>query len=507
MALINAYVTAPSEPVAPRQTLGELLRAAAQSDPEQVGLICDRAAADGHTTYTYAELLAQSERCARRLLTRFAPGDRIAIWADNRPEWLLLLLGAALARIVIVTVNPALRTQEARHVLSQSRSAACFAVPDYRRASLLGVVRELKPELPELREVIDLDEWPLFLGGALHAGELPVVGPDDPLMIQFTSGTTGLPKGALLLHGRLVANTQASSLRAGVRDHCVWLSPMPLFHTGGTVLSAMGAFARRATLVLMSAWNPEDAMRLMERHRAEVMTAVPTMLIAMLAHPDFERRDLRALKRIITGGAPVPATLVRTLYERLGAEIYIVFGQTESGPVATMTNANDTPVGTGQNGEFVVRGGTMAGYFENEAATREAIDSEGWLHTGDYCSMDARGYFYVEGRLRDMIIRGGENIYPREIEELLVADPRIQDVAIVGLPDEVWGEVVAAFVVPAPGTVLDADLLTEVLRGKLARFKIPQHWITVDELPRTVTGKVQKFKLRDQWKSGHFRRV
>ncbi len=525
-----AYVAGPASPIEP-QTLGAMLREAARRAPLQVALHCDRAGADGRASYTYAELLAHSEHCARRLLMYFVPGERIGLWADNRPEWLLLLFGAALAKLTIVTVNPALRPQEARYVLSQSRAAACFTVSDYRGAPLCAITSGFQSELHDLREVHNFDDWPAFLAGPLREGALPAVGNDDPLMIQYTSGTTGFPKGALLLHGRLVNNAELSARRAEVREHCTWLSPLPLFHTGGSVLSAMGAFSRCATFVLMSAWNPAAALQLAEAHRADVLCAVPTMLVALLSHEDFARRDLRTLRCIITGGAPVPAPLIRALQERIGAEVYVVFGQTESGPVVTMTNARDTPedkqntVGTplpgyevriadpdtgatlaiGERGEFLARGGNMAGYFDNAAESGAAFTADGWLHTGDVCSIDARGYVYVEGRLKEMIIRGGENIYPRELEELLSGDPAIRDVALVGLPDEVWGEIVAAFVVGQPDATLDTAAIAERLRAKVARFKVPQHWIEVDELPRTATGKVQKFVLRDRWKAGQYR--
>jgi fatty-acyl-CoA synthase len=530
MALTQALAAGPSDPVLPRTTLGDMLREAARLSPGQVALRCDRSAQGFPSTFTYAELLEQSELCARRLLSDFRPGDRIAIWADNRPEWVVLLFGTALVGIIVVTVNPALRPQEARYVLRQSRACACFTVPVYRGAALADIARGFQVELAALRYVHNLEDFAAFMAGPKHTGNLPVVTPDDALMIQYTSGTTGFPKGALLLHGQLVNNAQLSALRAEVPEHCVWLSPLPLFHTGGSVLSAMGAFSRRATFVLMSAWNAEEALRLAELHRANVLCAVPTMLIAILDHPDLARRDVRSLTCIITGGAPVPAPVTRALQDRLGADVCNVFGQTESGPVATMTDAHDTPedkqntVGTampgyevriadphsgatlklGELGEFMVRGGNMAGYFENPDATRAALDAEGWLHTGDICSMDERGYVSLEGRITDMIIRGGENIYPREIEEVLMTEPLIRDVAVVGVPDDKWGELVVAFVVVAPGTTLDTDALTERLRGTFARFKIPERWIEVPGLPRTATGKVQKFVLRDQWKDGRF---
>lgn len=272
-----------------------------------------------------------------------------------------------------------------------------------------------------------------------------------------------------------------------------------------------------------------ESLALGDDHAIEVLSGVPTMLVSMLAHEDCARRNLCSLERVIVGASQVPASLVREMRDRLGTEVYVVFGQTECGPVATMTNPEDPPevmqdtVGTplpgfevkivdsetgatrlvGVLGEFCARGDTMLGYFENDAATRDAVDAGGWLHTGDLCSMDEQGYLRVEGRLKDMTIRGGENIYPREIEELLGTHADVLMAAVIGLPDPYWGEVVVAFVVPRSGSVLNTDALTEFLRSRLARFKVPQHWFPVDALPMTATGKVQKFVLRQQGIAAH----
>jgi fatty-acyl-CoA synthase len=353
------------------------------------------------------------------------------------------------------------------------------------------------------------------------------VAPGDPVMIQYTSGTTGFPKGALLIHERLVDNATHVALRGDVPERCVWLLPIPLFHAGGCVMGLLGAMSKGGTIVLMSSWSADEALRLIEEHRVDVLSAVPTMLFALIEQEKVANRDLASLKRVIAGAGTVPASLIRDMKERLGVEVSIVFGQTECGPVATMTHVGDSfqdkqdTIGTpmpgfeikitdpetntilppGRLGEFVARGNTMVRYWQNEAATAAAFDAEDWLHTGDLCSMDERGYLRVEGRLRDMIIRGGENIYPREIEDLLVSQPSVRDVAIVGLPDLVWGEVIGAFVVPADGAI-DTAALSDLIRQRLARFKVPEHWFVLDELPRTNTGKVQKYVLREQWQAG-----
>jgi fatty-acyl-CoA synthase len=304
---------------------------------------------------------------------------------------------------------------------------------------------------------------------------------------------------------------------------------MPLFHTAGCVLAVLGAVSRRATLVLVEQFEPGLVLQLMEDYRASGMLGVPTMLVAMLEHPDFERRDLTSIKAICSGGSTVPAALVRRLEEAIGAPFTIVFGQTECSPVACMTRPDDSlddkaatlgrpmpnvevriadpetgatlPVGA--LGEFLTRGyHVMHEYFDNPEATAKTIDADGWLHTGDLCSMDERGYCKVEGRLKDMIIRGGENIYPREIEELLFKHPSVGEVAVLGLPDERMGEEVAAFLRPAPGASLDKDVLFTYLREHLSPQKTPRLWFQVEAFPLTGSGKIQKFALREQWSDG-----
>lgn len=525
--LTESYVTGPAVVPGSELTVGDLLRRAAQRSATHPALRTDGFGNGSRREWTYAQLLADSEECARRLLCVFDRGDRVAVWADNRAEWVVLQFGAALAGMVLVTLNPGFRSEEARYVLLQSRARGCFSAVDYRGNGLAKMTRDLQGGLPELQHVFELDRWQEFMDGERVGKDLPEVATSDPVMIQYTSGTTGFPKGALLLHGRVTANAEQVAIRAGLEVNSVWLAPLPLFHAGGCVVAVLGSVARHATLVLMSAWSAPAALELVETERVAIINAVPTMLIGMLGHEDVDRRDLSSLKSVLAGGATVSADIVRRLQERLSLRVFIIFGQTECGPVATMTHLGDSPedkqntVGTpmpgfevrivdpetGETapidtlGEFVARGGTMAGYFENEEATQLAFDEEGWLHTGDLCAMDHRGYVRVEGRLRDMIIRGGENIYPREIEELLLVEPRIADAAVVGLADDVMGEVVAAFIVPASPGNFDAGEFAEALRSRLAKFKVPTHWVAVDELPRTPTGKVQKFVLRAHWES------
>jgi len=348
-------------------------------------------------------------------------------------------------------------------------------------------------------------------------------------MIQYTSGTTGFPKGALLCHRGLVNNGADTADRMGFDPGDVFVTTMPLFHTGGCVCCVLGAVSKMATQVLVEVFDPAIVLELFATYRGNAMVGVPTMLIAMLEHPTFPSTDLSSVKTICSGGSTVPAPLVKRFEEKLGAQFTIVFGQTECSPVAAQTFTNDSikdkagtiglplpnmetkivdpntgeivPIGT--IGEFCTRGyHVMHGYFDMPEATAAAIDADGWLHTGDLCAMDARGYCTVEGRLKDMIIRGGENIYPRELEELLFRHPKVGEVAVIGLPHEKWGEEVAAFIRPVAGAVIDKEEMTAYMRASLAPHKSPKHWFVVEAFPLTGSGKIQKFKLREAWIKG-----
>ena len=530
MALTESYVAGPAAPAVRDITLGQLLEQAAKSAPDRLALIAGVPDPTLRRQWTYSELYTEAQRTARALLSRFKPGERIAVWAQNLPEWIMLEFGAGLAGMVLVTVNPGFRANEVEYVLKQSRSAGVFVVNSFRGNPMLETVREVAPRCPELREIICFDDWSAFIAaGDDKRIALPAVKPTDPVMIQYTSGTTGFPKGALLHHRGLATNGADTAERMGIDPGDVFITTMPLFHTGGCVCCVLGAVSRAATQVLLEAFEPGLVLELFARYRGNAMVGVPTMLVAMLEHPSFASTDLSSVKAICSGGSTVPAALVTLFEQKLGAPFTIVFGQTECSPVATMTMTTDTiedKAGTiglplpnmearivnpdtgktaaiGEIGEFCTRGyHVMLGYFEMPQATAAAIDSDGWLHTGDLCAMDARGYCTVEGRLKDMIIRGGENIYPRELEELLFRHPKVGEVAVVGLPHEKWGEEVAAFIRPAPGAVIDKEELSAYMRASLAHHKTPKHWFLVETFPLTGSGKIQKFKLREFWAKG-----
>jgi fatty-acyl-CoA synthase len=506
-------------------TVGQMARDAAADAPDATALVAGHPDRALRRRWTYAELLRDAERVARALLARFEPGERVAVWAPNIPEWVLLELGSALAGLVLVTVNPAYREQELAYVLGQSRSVGVFSVGEFRGNPMASTLDRVRAELSAVREVVDFADWDDFLSTA-STGGLPAVDPSDPVQIQYTSGTTGFPKGAVLHHLGITNNARFTMQRMGIGKSETYAHAMPLFHTGGCVISTLGAMWIRGGHVLSHLFDPALLLELIESEHANVLLGVPTMLIAIMEHPDLTRRDLTSLRRVFSGGATVPAELVRRIESTLGVEFTIVFGQTEASPVITQTRPTDTeadkaesigqplpqtevkivdPVTTrtvppGAVGELCTRGYlVMKEYFELPDRTAQAIDEEGWLHTGDLCSMDERGYVHIEGRLKDMIIRGGENIYPREIEELLMTHPTVGEAAVVGIPDDRWGEQVAAFVRPAPDEKPTEPELFAFAREHLAAYKTPRFWVFVDEFPMTPSGKIQKYVLRDRF--------
>lgn len=514
-------------------TVGSVLRAAAASAPDTVALVEGVTDPASRRRWTYAQLLAEAETAARALAQRFDKGERIAVWAPNIPEWVVMEYAAALAGLVLVTVNPAYQAEELRYVLGQSRAAGLFLVPSFRGNPMAAHLDAVREQLPELREVVSFDDWAEFLAGADPATPLPDVTPDDPVQIQYTSGTTGFPKGAYLHHRGITNNARFVADRLGLAEGGVYVNPMPLFHTGGCVLGILGPVQKRATVVCLLQFDPGLMLELVEAERGTHMLAVPTMLIAMMEHPDFATRDTSSLQTICSGGATVPGALVRRIEETLGVQFSIIYGQTEASPGITLIKPDDAPadkastlgpvlpqteikvvdpdtggtVPIGSPGELCCRGYlVMLGYFEMPERTAETIDPEGWLHTGDLVTMDDRGYTTIAGRLKDMIIRGGENLFPREIEEVLFTHPKVADVAVVGLPDDTWGEIVAAFVRDAdpadPAT--DAELRS-FLRGHLSPQKTPTVWVHVDGFPLTPSGKIQKFQIREDWEKGRYR--
>ena len=508
-------------------TVGGILRAAAAAGPQLLAMVGGLPDPAARKRWTYEQLLAEAEQAARALTARFAPGERVAVWAPNLPEWVILEFAAGLAGVVLVTVNPAFRAAELAYVLKQSGASGIFLVPEFR-SPMAAYLEEVRPEVPALREVVLFTQWEDFLATAPTKAVLPDVTPDDIAQIQYTSGTTGFPKGAELTHRGLTNNARFYAERIGMKPGETLVNPMPLFHTAGCGMAVLGALQALAVHVPVLAFDPALVLELFESERAAVFAGVPTMMIAMLDHPDFERRDLSSLRAAVSGGSPVPAELVRRVERSLGVRFSIVFGTTECSPLVTQVKLDDSeqdraetlgspmpqtevqvvdpmtgePVPFGEPGELCARGYmVMRGYHDAPQATAAAIDADGWYHTGDLASLDDRGYLRIEGRIKDMIIRGGENIYPREIEDVLFDHPAIAEVAVIGLPDPQWGEVVAAFIRVDPKTpgqsAPDPQELRAYCRERLAPYKTPARWEFVDAFPLTPSGKIQKFKLRE----------
>jgi fatty-acyl-CoA synthase len=530
--LAGAYWPASSTAGGIRETtIGSILRDAARRAPDKTALIDGDPDRPDRCQWTYAELLADAERAARALLTRFVPGERVAVWAQNSPEWVILEFAAALAGLTLATVNPAYQGDELAYVLGHSEADGLFLADRFQQRDMHAVLAEVRGRLPRLRDVVSFSEWDAFTaaGTTRAAAEqpLPDVAPSSPAQVIYTSGTTGRPKGAVLTHRGLTNNARLTFETADVGPDDVEINPMPMFHVGGSALFTLGPVQATATHVLMPRFSPALELQLIETHRVTVLCGVPTMLMALLGHPDLAKRDVSSLRRVLTGGAVTPPALARQAEATLGLTYLIAFAQTEAGCVISMATAADSAddrtetlgrplphteariaglrtnetAPCGEIGEICTRGYlVMRGYLNAPEATAAAVDADGWLHTGDLGSMDDRGYLRIAGRLKEMIIRGGENIYPREIEEVLIAHPAVADASVLGIPDGYYGEVVGAAIRPARASVADGDLaaeLAEYCRDRLAAEKVPARWLVTDAFPLTASGKVRKDTLRE----------
>jgi len=510
---------------------------------------------------SYDELDAAVERLARGLLAlEVQRGDRVGVWSTDNLEWLVLQLATARVGAVLVNVNPAYRISELRHAMNKARIQVLFTIPSFHSSDYAGMLLQLCPEartrsaaefaceaLPDLRHLVVWDPqapaetaspapgfltWQQVDARGAHIGAAAVteraasLDSDDPINIQFTSGTTGHPKAVELSHHNLVNNAwfTGSALGLSAADRlCV---PVPFYHCFGMVVSNLVCLLRGATLVIPAPHFEAGAtLAAIQDERCTVIHGVPTMFIAELERPDRAEYDLSSLRTGIMAGAPCPPEVLRRVIEEMGCkEILVGYGQTEASPVTHLTRADDsfelrlTTVGTnlphteakvidvaggatlpcGEQGEVCVRGyHVMRGYFEDPEATRRAIDPGGWLHTGDLGVIDAAGYLRITGRLKDMIIRGGENIYPAEIEELYYTHPQVAEVAVFGVPDPTMGEEVGAWIRLRDGADTGIDELREFARRSLAHYKTPRYVWIVDEFPMTVTGKIQKFRIRE----------
>jgi len=505
-------------------TIGDVLRDAAARAPDAVALVHGVADPSARRRWTFAQLYEWACGTASVLAHDVAPRDRLALWAPTSPEALVLSYGAALAGLELVLVNPALRSAEVAHVLGRSGAAALVMVDEWRDLDLTDVLAQVRADLPELRTVRTLDDV-VAAGAAVDGGsaELPSVDPDDVALIVFTSGTTGAPKGARLSHRAMTNAARVGADRFGIRPGDVYVDPMPLYHVGGHFV-ALEILGNDATYVLVDAFDPALVIDLMEEEQATLTVAVPTMLVSLLEQEGIADRDLSALRSVSSGGAVVSADLVRRVRREFGASVTVVFGQTECCGSTSQTRLDDPPELVEQTigvpadgvdvrvvdpesgavteldaiGELQVRGyHVMAGYHDDPEATARTIDADGWLHTGDLVTLDAAGFLRIVGRLKDMIVTGGVNVYAAEVETALESHPAVGQAAVLGLPDAHWGERVVAVLRPAAGATVDPAEVEAYLRERLAPYKVPKQWEVVDDLPVTAYGKVRKFELRE----------
>jgi fatty-acyl-CoA synthase len=520
---MESYARGPDSPFLD-STLGDLLAATAERVPDALALVSRQQ----KQRFTYGQLLSEVDRTAAGLIDLgLLPGDRIGVWSSNCTEWILLQLAAARAGIVLVNVNPAYRSHELGYVLRKSRMKALFLWRADARANYQLILEQASPGNDDaLRHAVyfDGETWQRIREGTPRP--MAAIDPHDVVNIQYTSGTTGSPKGVLLTHHNLVNNGAlfAEGLKYTDADRvCV---PVPLYHCFGCVIGVIASVKAGAAIVLPAAgFDAGATLAAIAEERATSIYGVPTMFIAELAHPDFARFDLTSLRTGVMAGAPCPIEVMkRVLTEMHCPEITIAYGQTETSPGLTLSAVDDevekrvSTVGSamantelkivctetarivdrGAQGEICARGYMiMKGYDQEPEATARTIDPEGWLHTGDLGVMRPDGYLRVTGRAKDLVIRGGENIYPREVEEFLYTHPALAEVQVVGLPDERLGETLVAWVRLREGHEADEDEIRTFCRGKIAHFKIPEFVRVVDSFPMTVTGKVQKFRIRE----------
>ncbi|WP_100330998.1 AMP-binding protein [Bacillus xiapuensis] len=532
------------------QTVGELLAERARQFSDHEALVY----ADRPLRLTYSEFEKLCRNAAKGLMALgLHKGDHIAVWASNVPEWVTLQFATGKMGAVLITVNTNYRQAELEYLLNQSESETLILMEAYRGNSYIETLFELCPELrecepgklqserlPLLKNVILISEkrysgtynWSDLLQMAEQVSDAELDGrisslrPDEVINMQYTSGTTGFPKGVMLTHSNLTNNAVniASCMELSHKDRlCI---PVPFFHCFGCVIGTLTCAAVGATMVPVEEFHPEAVLQTVEAEKCTALHGVPTMFLSELNSPNFQEYDLSTLRTGVMAGSNCPIEVMKSVMNQMNMkEITICYGQTESSPVITQTRANDPielrvetvgralphveikivePGSTDAlppnvQGELCTRGyHVMKGYYNNQEATDEVIDREGWLHTGDLAVMDERGYIRITGRLKDMIIRGGENIYPREIEEFLYTHPKVLDAQVIGVPDEKYGEEIMAWIILKEGETADAEEIKEHFVEKISRHKIPKYIHFTKEYPMTASGKIQKFKLREQ---------
>ncbi len=545
-----SHVIGADEPPLVDQTIPDFLNATVARDPgHEAAVFCSAG-----ERWTYDGLKRRADRLAAGLLALgLYKGDRIGIWSPNKPAWLIAQFATARVGLILVNINPAYRRHELDYALNKVEAKALITARQFKSSDYIAMLRDLAPELetatpgrlkakrlPHLTTVIQIGDEPIAgmfsfdevmeKGGGGNRARLDAISsgldPDDPINIQFTSGTTGAPKGATLTHRNIVNNGRYCAYAMDLGAHDRLAIPVPFYHCFGMVLGNLAAVTAGATMVFPGeAFDALDCLNALANERCTGVHGVPTMFGAMIDHPRFAEFDLKTLRTGIMAGSPCPIELMKRVVSQMHArEITIAYGMTETSPVSFQSDTRDslerrvstvgrihphvevkivgadgktTPVG--EKGELLTRGySVMQGYWNDPERTAESIDADGWMHTGDLATIDAQGYCNIVGRVKDMLIRGGENVYPREIEEFLFTHPKVQQVQVFGVPDAKYGEEVAAWIILRPGQSSSEEEIRQFCQGQIAHYKIPRYVRFVEELPMTVTGKAQKFVMREK---------
>lgn len=532
----QAYASGSIDQPLLEQTIPENLAATVKAHPNVEALVsCHQG-----VRYTYASFYEAVQRCATGLLALgLERGDRLGLWSPNYAEWVITQYATAEIGVVLVNINPAYRTHELAYALNQSGCRALIAAPSFATSDYRAMTEAVRADVPSLEFTIFFwsEAWDvLAAGNADYQAELEAIrvslSPDDPINIQYTSGTTGFPKGATLSHRNILNNGYFVAAQQGLKAGDRMCIPVPFYHCFGMVMGNLGCTSHGLTMVIPNdAFKADTVLRAVAEEKCQSLYGVPTMFIAELALADFDAYDLSSLRTGVMAGSPCPVEVMKQCIDKMHMEdVTICYGMTETSPVSTQTLPNDSlshrteTVGRahphveiriadpetgatlvrGETGEFCTRGySVMSGYWNDEVKTKESIDSDGWMHTGDLAVMANDGYVNIVGRIKDMIIRGGENIYPREIEEFLYTHDEIEDVQVIGVPDERYGEELMAWIKPKAGSSLPSDPVTlhsqikAYCDGKIAHFKVPRYVKLVDEFPMTVTGKIRKVEMRE----------
>ncbi|GAO02877.1 AMP-binding protein [Anaeromyxobacter sp. PSR-1] len=525
-----SYVSGPSTTPLLGETIGENLRRTVERFPDREALV---SVYQGYRA-TYRQFWEETSLVARGLLVRgVKKGDRVGIWAPNRYEWVVWQYATARIGAIMVTVNPAYRVHELEYALKQSGVSMLALSRTFRNADYVAMVREVRLRCPELRQTLVIDdEWGALKHDALRLSEQELTRLerdlqfDEPINIQYTSGTTGFPKGATLSHHNLLNNGFFIGEYLGYGETDRVCLPVPFYHCFGMVIGNLASTSHGSTIVIpLDNFDPVTVMRTVQQERCTSLYGVPTMFIAELDHPEFHTFDFSSLRTGVMAGSPCPIEVMKRVQKDMHMpEVTICYGMTETSPVSTQSRTDDpiekrvTTVGQvhphveikivdpttgrvmprGTPGELCTRGySVMLGYWNDPHATRGAIDDGRWMHTGDLATIDEHGYVKIVGRIKDMVLRGGENIFPREVEEFLYTIPGVSDVQVIGVPDVKYGEELMAWVKLRPGISLTGEEIRAYCKGKIATYKIPRYYKFVDGFPMTVSGKVQKYKMRE----------